>query len=143
MAYNEQQIKRVAFGNFTFPENTSGLTASTLSAAVSGAYIPIGAIVTGIKYFVGGTVSNGANLKNATLNPSVGGQVLGTNNRIASVALLETQAHSQAVVAAGFYVSVGGPLIMNIASSDSARTGIALDADVYVEYLYAGAKDAV
>ena len=130
MAKNEFNVKRVAFGNFTFPANVAGVTASTLSAAVTGAYIPKGAIVTGIKYFPFGAITNGSNLKNATVNPSVGGQVLGTNDRVASAAFVQTVAASQAPAAAGMYVSVGGPVVINFASSDSARTGVALDADV-------------
>lgn len=141
MAKNEFSVNRVAFGNFTFPANTAANTASTLSAAVTGAYVPKGAIVTGIKYFPYGAITNGSALKNATCNPSVGGQVLGTNNRVASAVFVQTVAATQAPVAAGMYVSVGGPVIMNFASSDSDRSAVAFDADVYIEYLYAGDRD--
>lgn len=144
MANNEQNIKRVAFGNFTVPAtaNVAGNTASVLSFTVNGAFIPKGAIVTGIKYFPGGAITNGSNMKNGTVNLLAGGQALGTADLVASAAFVQTVLANQVLQATkGVYVTVGGPLLVNIASSDSARTGVAFDADVYVEYLYCGSRD--
>jgi len=141
MAKNELMIRRVAFGNFTIPANTGALTASTLSASAN-VYIPKGAIVTGIRYFALGALTNVSAFKNATINPSVGAQVLGTNNMIASVALTAAVVGSQAVGAsAGLYISAGGNLIVNFAASDSDRSAISGTADIYVEYLYCADRD--
>lgn len=141
MAHNEFNQRRVAFGTFTIPANTSANTASTLSATAN-VNIPKGAIVTGIRYFCLGALSNVSAFKNATINPSVGGQVLGTNNLVGSTALTAGVAYTQALaVAGGVYVSVGGNLIVNFASSDSDRIAIAGTGDIYVEYLYCPDRD--
>jgi hypothetical protein len=139
---NEYNIRRVAFGNITMPTNNSANTASTLSVG-SGVYVPAGAIVTGIKFLPGGAITNGSNFKNATVNAYVGTVVMGTNDRKASEAILQTAAKSLSPVAAdGILVPATGELIIHFASSDSARTGIAFDTDVYVEYLYCSERDA-
>lgn len=137
---NELLIKKVAFGNVTY---VSAATNATTSAYVSNdAYVPKGAIVTGIKFFPGGAITNGSNFEDATVNIYVGGQALGTNDRKASEAILQTAVKSLGLSAAdGIYVSVGGPIAMYWASSSSKRTGIAFDVDVYVEYLYCADRD--
>ena len=141
MAKNEFDIRRVAFGQFTFPTNTSANTASTLTADCN-VYIPKGAIVTGIRYFVLGAITNISAMKNGTINLLVGAQALGTANLVASAALVATNALSQAVATnAGLYVSVGGPLLVNFASSDADRSAISGTGDVYVEYLYCSERD--
>jgi len=143
MATNDFNVRRVAFGNVTFPANTSANTASTLSVA-TGAFIPKGAIVTAIKYHPGGAITNGSAMKSGTINAIVGAQALGTNNRVMSQAILASSALSQAVAAAlGGVVSVGGELEVHFASSDSDRSAIAFDADVYVEYLFSADGDAI
>lgn len=143
MANNEFLAHRVAAGNFTFPTNTAANTASTLSANVEGAYLPKGAIVTGIKLYVGGAMTNISNMKNGTINFVVGTATLGTDDRVASAAMVQTAVKSLAVVAAdGFVVPAEGQVVAHIASSDSARTGIVADADVYIDYLYISDMDA-
>ena len=143
MSKNEFMVRRVAVGNFTMPINNSANTASTLSANVTGAYIPAGAIVTGIKFYPGGAITNGSNFKDATINLKVGTFVLGTNNRKASEAILQTAVKSMSPVAAdGIIVPASGQLVAHLAASDAARTGIAFDCDVYVEYLYVADRDA-
>jgi hypothetical protein len=143
MAYNDFNINRVAFGNVTFPTNTSANTASTLSVGVD-AWIPKGAIVTAIKYHPGGAITNGSNFVDATINVYAGAEACGTNNRKASEALLAGSCLTHAPVAAsGGVMSAGGQLAVHFASSNSKRTGIAFDTDVYVEYLYNAAGDAV
>ncbi len=140
---NEFNVRRVAWGNVTFPANTSANTASTLSAQVGDAFLPKGAIVTSIKYRPGGALTNMSAMKNGTINLLAGAEAVGTNNRICSAALLAGSAISQAVVAAsGGAMTAGGKLIANFASSDGDRSAIAADFDVYVEYLYAGGYDA-
>lgn len=143
MAFNEFYVHRVAFGNFTFPTNTSANTASTLSANVVGAYIPKGAIIRGIALFPGGALTNMSAMKDGTINFLVGGQAIGTNDRKCSEAIVQTVAATMAPAAAGMYVSVGGQLVANIASSDSDRSAIAADCDVYVEYLYCAENDTL
>ena len=105
-------------------------------------HIPAGAIITGIKYHPAGTITNGSNLKNGTVNLYAGTVAIGTNDRKASEAFLGGSVLTQAPVAAsGGVIAAGGQLVVSIASSDSARTGVAFDADVYVEYLYADGRD--
>jgi hypothetical protein len=141
MGKNEFNVRRIAFGNVTFPANTSANTASTISASAN-VYIPKGAIVTGIRYFALGALTNVSALKNATINPSVGGIVLGTNNLVGSTALTAAVAYTQALaVAGGVYLSAGGNLLVNIASSDSDRIAVAGTFDIYVEYLYCDDRD--
>jgi len=140
---NEFNVRRIAHGNVTFPANTSANTASTLSADVGEAYLPKGAIVTAIKYHPGGALTNMSALKSGTINILAGTEPVGTNNRVASQALLAGSVLTHAVVAAsGGIMSAGGKLIANFASSDSDRSAIACDFDVYVEYLYAGGYDS-
>jgi len=143
MAHNDFNVNRVAFGNVTFPANTSANTASTLSVGID-AWIPKGAIITAIKYHPGGAITNGSNFVDATVNVYAGAEACGTNDRKASEALLAGSAISQAVVAAsGGVMSAGGKVAVHFASSNSKRTGVAFDTDVYVEYLYNAAGDAV
>jgi hypothetical protein len=138
---NEFNVRRVAVGNFSMPTNTAANTASTLSVG-AGVYIPAGAIVTGIKFLPAGALSNAANFKSATVNLYVGTLVIGTDDRVASAAIVQTAVGSLAPKAAdGVYVPAGGEVIIHFASSDSARTGIAFDSDVYVEYLYCSDRD--
>ena len=140
---NEFNVRRIAWGNVTFPANTSANTASTLSAAMGDAFLPKGAIVTAIKYHPGGALTNMSAIKNGTIQVFAGAEAAGTNNRICSAALLAGSVLSQAVVAAsGGIMSAGGKLAVHFASSDSDRSAIACDFDVYVEYLYAGGYDA-
>ena len=140
---NEFNVRRVAWGNVTFPTNTSANTASTLSAQVGDAFLSKGAIVTAVKYHPGGSLTNMSALKSGTINLLAGAEAVGTNDRVCSQALLAGSVLTQAVVAAsGGIMSAGGKLICNFASSDSARSAIAADFDVYVEYLYAGGYDA-
>lgn len=142
MAFNENNIKRIAFGNATYPANTSANTGS-LFTVQTGAHIPTGAIVQSIKWHVGGTVTNGSAMKNATVNVYAGDMAIGTNNVVASVVHLADSVFSHAVVAAsGGLVTAGGALGVVFASSDSDRSAIAYDVDVYVEYLYAPSHDA-
>jgi len=137
---NQFYIKRVAFGNFTYVSTATNATNSVLVGG-NAAFIPKGAIVTGIKLFCGGAVTNGSNFENATFNIYCGGQALGTSDRKASEAFVQTVANTMELNASGLYVSVGGPLAVYFASSSSKKTGIAFDADVYVEYLYCADRD--
>ena len=140
---NEFNVNRVAFGNVTFPANTSDNSTVTLTAAVGDAFVPVGAIITAIKYRPGGTLTNMSNMVDGTINVYAGAEALGTNDRKCSEGLLAGSALTHAVMAAsGGAVTAGGKLIVQFASSNSKRTGIAADFDVYVEYLYAGGYDA-
>lgn len=140
---NEFNVRRVAWGNVTFPSNTALNTASTLSANVGDTFLPKGAIVTNIWYRPGGALTNMSAMKDGTINILAGAEAIGTNDRKASEALLAGSALTHDVVAAsGGALSAGGRLIANFASSDSDRSAIAADFDVYVEYLYAGGYDA-
>ena len=84
-----------------------------------------------------------SNMVDGTINVFAGTEALGTNDRKCSEALLAGSCLTHAVMAAsGGAVTAGGKLIVGFASSNSKRTGIAADFDVYVEYLYAGGYDA-
>lgn len=128
---------RVAHGVFNFPANTAANSASTTTTG-TGVIIPAGAIVTGIRY-VGAAITGAASAANLTINPSVGGQVLGTNNLVATVALVNTVATVQALsVTAGVRVSVGGELKLGFGTTGANRSDVSTgDCHIYVEYLYA------
>jgi len=139
MGKNSLNIKRTAFGNCTLP--TIPATNSTFSCSAN-VHIPKGAIVTGMRFFALGAITNVSNFKNATMQPSVGGQVLGSNANIASVQLTAaTPVIPVLVNTNGVYVSVGGNLIIAFASSDGDRTGMAGTFDIYVDYLYCPDRD--
>lgn len=131
---NEFLIERVALGTFSFPANASGNTGSTLSADAN-VYIPAGAIVNDIKYFVPGTLTNMANMSAGTINVAVGTIALGTSNLAATNALVQTVAASQAIAGGALYIPTGGNLQVNFGTAGSARTGIAGAGSVYVKYL--------
>ncbi len=138
---NPFNIRRVAFGNWVFPDNTSDNTASTLSAS-AGVSIPKGAIVSGIRLYPAGALTNMSNMKNGTVNAKVGGQALGTSNVIMSNVVAETAVGQIGLADTdGVFVVSGGDLEIHIASSDSARTGIEADSDVYVDYIYCAERD--
>ena len=140
---NEFNINRVAFGNVTFPANTSANTASTLTVPIGDAFLPKGAIVTSIKYHPGGSLTNMSAMKSGTINVFAGAEAVGTNNRVCSQGLLAGSVLTHAVItASGGIMSAGGRLSIEFASSDSDRSAIAADFDVYVEYIYAGGYDA-
>ena len=139
MASNQFLVRRVAFANFTY---VSTATDATNSVAATGNKIPKGAIVTGVKFYPGGACTNMSNFENGTINVYVGGQVIGTADRKASDAIIQTLVKSiQLVAADGTIVTAGGDIQIYFASSSSKRTGISFDADVYVEYLYCGDRD--
>jgi len=134
-------VQRTAFGNATLPTNNSANTASTLSVN-AGVYIPAGAIITDVRVHAGDALTNASNLKNATVNVYVGTQVLGSNNNIASAKIVQTVPGQIGLAStAGILVPTAGNVVVHFASSDSARTGVVLDADVYVEYLYCAERD--
>ena len=131
---NEFLIERVALGTFSFPANASGNTGSTLSADAN-VYIPAGAIVNDIKYFVPGALTNMANMGSGTINVAVGTLALGSTNLAATAALAQTVAVSQAIAGGALYIPTGGNLQVNFATAGSARTGITGAGSVYVKYL--------
>lgn len=138
MSKNEFQIKRTAFAHITHPGHASA-TASTQT----GAYIPAGAIVTGMRLFAGGAVTL-ATASNATVTPYVGAIALASNNNILSAVVVQTAVNTLVLASAeGVYVSAGGYLDVDFASSgDSDSTGLTADFDIYVDYLYCPDRDA-
>ena len=140
MAVNEFNIHRVAFGNVTMPANTANQSSLTLSANVVGAFLPKGAIVTGINFFPAGAVTM-TGFEEGTINLACGAQLIGTNDRVASQLILAGKANTMAVVAGSAYVSVGGQVVAHFASSQAARSGIVFDADVYIDYIYCADRD--
>jgi hypothetical protein len=129
---NEFFAERVAVGSFSIP---NAVTDATMSTPVEGVFIPKGAIVNQIYFYTPAALTNMSNMKNGTINPTVGGQVIGTNDRMASAVILQTALGSQAVAGNGVYVTAGGQLGVLFASSDSARTGLTGAGSIYVKYM--------
>lgn len=140
---NEFLIGRTAFGKFALAasENTANHSSNVLTLRTEGVYIPSGAIVTGIRTFAAGAVT-ASGCQNATLNAYIGTLALGTNNVVASVVVAQTVAGSINAAGSGVYVPTGGTVAMVLASSGAARSGIVLDGDVYVDYIYCGDRDS-
>ena len=144
MAKNELMIRRTAFGRceLAASENTANHSSNVLTLRTTGLYLPKGAIVTGIRLFSYGAATNMSGAKNATINAYIGATALGTNNVVASNVILQTVAGYIAAAANALYVPAAGTVAMVLASSDSARSGIVFDADVYIEYLYCGDNES-
>lgn len=143
---NELLIKRTAFGRcyLAASENTANHSSNVLTLRTDGLYIPTGAIITGIRTYAFGAVTM-TGCENATLNAYIAAVALGTNNVIASVAILSGVAGyiSPATNANAFCVLTGGTVKMVLASSQAARSGIVFDADVYIDYIYCADRDIV
>jgi hypothetical protein len=142
MARNEFLTKRVAFGKFTYPALPTASSTLTLNAVDTGIFLPKGAIVTAINCFSYGAPTQAGTLGNIVGSFVAGAQQIATNNRVVSAMFVQTAIGSVALAStAGVYVSVGGPLQIQMASTNTDRSGVLLDGDVYVEYLYAGDRD--
>ena len=142
MAYNNKIIERVAFANFDLPIGYS----NTTQTIATGAYIPAGAIVTGIRLHSNAAFVGAATLADNTFIPFVGpislSQSIGTADRKVTEAIVQTLARSMAVINAnGFLVQTGGVLNIEFGTSNVASTGVTADADIYVEYLYCSDRD--
>ena len=134
MAKNENLIRRTAFATFDLP--------NTITAAISvktDAFIPAGAIVTGIRFLLQSETAI-ESYKNATVTPRVGAIVIGHNNKKASVQLTLDVVISHALTADPIYVGTGDYVNISFGASGGCSdvTGVA---DVYVDYLYCGDKD--
>lgn len=137
MATNRFNIKRTAFANVAYPGHATA-TASTQSTA----YIPAGAIVTGMRVMAGGAVTDLNIASNATMTPYVGTKALGTNNEVFSANVVQT-APKVLVLAAtdGVYVPAGGFVDIDFGSTHTDATGMTADFDIYVDYLFCGDHD--
>lgn len=137
MSYNEFLVNRTAAGVFNFPANAVGISASTITTN-TGVKIPAGAIVTGIRY-VGAAITGAVSAANLTIQALVGTQVLGTNNLVATAALVNTVANVQALSATqGVRVAAGGDLIIAFGTTGANRSDVSTGpCQVYVDYLYA------
>jgi len=132
MSKNEFQIKRTAFANVTVPGH---ITVSDLSVQ-TGAYVPAGAIVTGIRMFAGGAVTL-ASASNATVTPYVYTQALASDNNIlSSCAILNVIKTLVLASAQGVFIGTGGLVDVDFGSTGTAATGMTGDFDIYVDYLY-------
>lgn len=143
MNVNEFNLHRVAFGNasLTAAANPAASTSVVLTIPVTGAFLPKGAIVTGIQLFPAGAVTM-SGCSDATLNVACSNQVLGTaGGTTASQVILAAKANSLGILAGSAYVSVGGQVYLHLASSDGNRSAQVFDADVYVSYLYCADRD--
>ena len=137
MSRNEFQIKRTAFAHVVHAGHASATNSTTTDA-----YIPSGAIVTGMKIFTYAAQVLGTG-SNVTFTPYVSNVALGSNNNILSAKAVQTVANSMVMVAAdGIYVPVGGFIDIDYGSSgDSDSTGMTGDFDIYVDYLYCPDRD--
>lgn len=131
MSKNEFQISRTAFANVTVPGNVTA-TGST----ATGAYIPAGAIVTGIRFLAGGAVTL-ASASDVTVTPYVGAVALASNDNKLSTVVVQTVANTVGLaVAEGVWLGTGGYIDVDFGSTGTAGTGITADFDMYVDYLY-------
>ena len=137
MSKNEFQLKRTAFAHVVHAGHASATNSTTTTA-----YIPAGAIVTGMRIFTheAQVLATGSNV---TMTPYVGAVALASNNNIVSAKAVETVVHSLVMVAAqGIYVPTGGFMDIDFGSSgDSDSTGMTGDFDIYVDYLYCPDRD--
>jgi len=135
---NQFKIKRTAFANFTVP---IGVTNTVLTVATT-AYVPAGAIITGIRFFPFAAFTGAATYADATINVAVGANVVGTNDRKLTEALVQTVAATMSPVAAGAVaVLTGGFVNLHFGTTNVATSGVTADSDIYVDYLYAGDRD--
>lgn len=139
MAKNEFLVKRTAFAHLVHPGHAS----ATGNSSATSAYVPAGAIVTGIKILSGGAITGAASLSNAILGVSIGAISIGSNNNIQSAKIVQTipKALTLAVTADGILIGTGGVLNIEYVSTGTAATGVTADFDVYVDYLYAPDHD--
>lgn len=139
MANNDFLIKRTAFAHLVHPGHAS----ATGNSTQTGAYIPAGAIVTGIRCFSGGAVTGGASLSNAIMNVSVGAISIGSNNNIQSAKIVQTipKLLTLAVTADGIYIGTGGYVNVEYVSTGTAATGVTADFDMYIDYIYCADHD--
>jgi hypothetical protein len=137
MSKNEFQLKRTAFAHVVHAGHASA-TASTQTAA----YIPAGAIVTGMRIFTyaAQVLATGSN---ATVTPYVGAVALASNNNVMSAVAVQTAVNTLVLGSAeGVYVPTGGYLDIDFGSSgDSDSTGMTGDFDIYVDYIYCPDRD--
>jgi hypothetical protein len=136
MGINIYDISRTQFVNITLPTSNS----TTVSTGTS-AYIPAGAIITGVKVHSGDAVTV-SQLSNLTFNIYVGTQVIGSNNNVVSAKMVQTVPSALGLAStAGILVPSGGNIILHLGSGTSVTGGIAADADIYVDYLYCNDRD--
>ncbi len=135
LSYNEYNIKRTAFASFTIPSGT----ASTILQ--SGAVIPKGAIVTGVRYVAPAAVTiTGAS---ATVQLQVGT----TTGSVALCATVNESALAASVTPTpmalattnGILISTNGLLSLNCGSS--SNSAVTATYDFYVDYLFTGSHD--
>jgi hypothetical protein len=132
---NEFLQNRVVMGSFTLPAMAAASTASTLSAALEGLYVPAGAIVTRVG-FVGGAQTEVASMKDAVINVSVSNIALLSNNVKGSVAMSVGVACTGTLAKAdGVYVSVGAVPSIIIGASDASRSGVSVLGTVHIGYI--------
>ncbi len=139
MSKNEFQINRTAFAHVVH----AGHASATASQATD-AYIPAGAIVTGMRVFTyaAQVLATGSNV---TFQPYVGAIALGSNGNIMSALAVQTVVNSLVHVntVGGIYIPTGGYLDIDFGSSgDSDSTGMTGDFDIYVDYLYCPDRDS-
>lgn len=138
MANNQFNIKRTAFANFSTP---SGVT-NAVRTVVTDAWIPTGAIITGIRFFAAAAFIGAATFGAATINAAVGAVVIGSNELGVTQAILQTVAVSNSVVNDnGLLIKTGAFLALHFGTSNGTSTGVTADADIYVDYLYCPARD--
>lgn len=136
MAANTFSARRIAFANIALPTSNS----TTVSTG-TGAFIPKGAIITGVKVLAADAVTV-SQLGNLTCNLYVGGQVIGSNNNVASAIAVQTAVANLGLANTnGVLVTAGGNLALYLGSGTSVTGGIAADVDVYVDYLYCNDRD--
>lgn len=136
---NEFNINRVAKAHLVHPGHAS----ATGNTTNTGVFIPKGAIVTGVRMMAGGAITGAASLSNAIFGISVGTVSIVSNNNIQSVKVVQTApvALTLAVGPGGVLVPATGELKVEYVSTGTAATGVTMDFDIYVDYLFVADHD--
>ena len=131
---NEFLQNRVVMQSFTLPAMIAGSTASTLSMALTGMYVPAGAIVTRVGFLLGAQTDI-SGWKNGTYAVSVSNTLI--NSGIASVAMsVGVVGLGTLGAASGAIVgSTGGVPVLHCAASDASRVAISAIGTVHIGYI--------
>ncbi len=125
MATNEYNVQRTAKASFVL---TSAAATSNLT---SDAFIPTGAIITGIRMIAPSAVTTTS--ASMTVVPRVGTDNICATVNVSDLPAVTVMATTAVTAAQGHYLTVGGLLNLQQAACTTAVTGTY---DFYVDYLY-------
>jgi len=133
-AFNEYNIKRTAFVNFTIPN-----TAATVQ---SGVVLPRGAIVTGIHALMassGYTVTGASASAQLAIGTTTGSQVLCASSNMSAWSAWTTPTVVPLSSTAGQLVTTPG--VINLIVSASSNSAVTAVVDFYIDYMFCQSHD--